>query len=142
MTSSPFDFINSISSSKTNQLLDETLNGDEYNPFIVNRGLSLYQDCILYVQEMNQRAEIPKEAQYHFLHSMISKKRRWSKWPKRTLSKLDTELFEVLQERYRYSVSKCEEMSKLLTEDQKKAIIEPFRIPDSSKRTKNNGVSK
>lgn len=132
--STPFDWINSITQDAKNGILDGTLDPKEYNAFIVNRGLSLFPDTLFFAQEMNLRSEIPVEAQYHFLHTLVSKRKRWSKWPKKDLSKLDRELFNVLEDKYRYSTAKCEEISRLLSEEQKKALIAEYAIPENKKK--------
>lgn len=74
---SPFDFINAISS-KTKTDLDTT----QYNPFIVNRGLSFFKDTVLYANEMNGRSHLDKDMQYSFLLNTITKAKRFSKWAK------------------------------------------------------------
>jgi len=140
MTSSPFDWINSICNDTKNGIIEGTLDPKEYNPFIVNRGLSLYEDTIAYVQQMNLRPDIPGEAQYHFLHGLVAKRRRFSKWPKLAISKLDKELYDVLQDKYRYSLEKCIEISRLLNEDQKKALIELYTASPTKKSKSKDGT--
>ena len=46
---SPFDFVNSINFTKQNLIIDERTE-NEYNPFIVNRGLGFNPDTILVYQ--------------------------------------------------------------------------------------------
>lgn len=120
---SPFDYINSISSSRENQILSGELTAEGYNAFIINRGLSLYPDTVLYAQEMNVRPDVPAECQYHFLHEAVTKKKRWSKWPKRSISKDDEKVIDVLRKNYRLSNEKCDEVIKLLTDEQKNELV-------------------
>lgn len=136
MSRSPFDWINSICQDQKNGILEGDLDPKEYNSFIVNRGLSLYPDTVFFAQEMNLRGDIPAESQYHFLHGLVPKKRRFSKWPKLTLSKLDKEFFDVLQDKYKYSLEKCIEISRLLSDDQKKSLIDLYTLPEKKSKTK------
>ena len=140
MSSSPFDWINSICNDTNNAVVEGKLDPKEYVPFIVNRGLSLYEDTIAYAQQMNLRPDIPAEAQYHFLHGLVPKRRRFSKWPKLSISKLDKELYDVLQDKYRYSLEKCIEISRLLSEDQKKVLIELHTAPVMKKSKSRDGT--
>lgn len=132
---SPFEYINSITVERDNGILSGKLPPDDYNPFIVNRGLSLYMDTVLLANEMNIRGHIPLENQYHYLHTLVSKRKRWSKWPKKmNLSKLDASLFSVLETHYKYSSDKCLEISRLLTDDQKKEVIAQYEAPQNKKK--------
>ena len=52
----PFDFINSITYKK-DIVMDS--NGEAaYNPFLTNRALSQFIDCVLLANEMNQRHHV------------------------------------------------------------------------------------
>jgi hypothetical protein len=134
--STPFDFINSVSESSDNQILTGELDPNEYNAFMVNRGLSLHMDTILLADEMNMRPSIPPSCQYHFLHTLVSKRKRWSKWPKKLSGKNDQEVLNTLQKYHKLSLDKSLEMIKFLSEDQKKEIIKEFEIPVNSKKRK------
>lgn len=123
---SPFDYINSISSDSKNQIIEGEMPPEEYNAFIINRGLSLYQDTILLAQEMNIRPDIPKASQYHFLHTLVSKRKRWSKWPKKTVEKGNERLFEVLVKHEKYSLDKALDIIKLLSDEEKKIVVHSY----------------
>jgi len=136
----PFDWINSICTDNKNAVIEGKLDPREYNSFIVNRGLSLYEDTIAYAQQMNLRPDIPAEAQYHFLHGLVSKKRRFSKWPKMDITKLDKDLYDVLQDKYRYSLEKCIEISRILSDEQKKTLIDLHIAPVMKKSKSRDGT--
>lgn len=71
-----FDFLNDINYNK-----DNLIEGNEsvYNEFIINKLLSYHQDCIFYVNEMNQRSSLPKLNQYKYYSEKIRKRKRFSK---------------------------------------------------------------
>jgi len=55
--SNPFDYLNSINVTKQNMMRgseNDELAEKGYNPFMVNRGLSYFQDTIALANEMNQ----------------------------------------------------------------------------------------
>ena len=53
----PFDYVKAISTTKENMIVDD-LTEREYNPFIVNRALSMGIDTVLQANEMNQRHQL------------------------------------------------------------------------------------
>ena len=63
----PFEFLNSINTTKKNLITDSDTE-KEYNPFLVNRGLSNFIDTVFVANEMNQRHFMDKKMQYDFLH--------------------------------------------------------------------------
>ena len=74
-----FDFLNSINENKRDLLKEDPANISEYVPFMVNRGLSYFPDTVMFANEINQHASIPKEWQYAFYLNGVSKRRRFSK---------------------------------------------------------------
>lgn len=105
-----------------NNHLPENIDFSGYNPFMVNRILSLYPDTILYAQELNTRSEIPKEQQFKMLQILIQPKRkRWAPWPKKMEE--EKEIIEALIELYKISYSKAENYINLLNDEQKKEIL-------------------
>jgi hypothetical protein len=109
---SPFDFINEITYGKKNLIVDEETE-KQYIPFIINKGLSQYQDCILWTNHMNSRPHIPKNAQNQFLLNIIVKKKRFTTWAKKD----DNENLDMVMEYYGYSRSKALSALSILSED-------------------------
>lgn len=114
-----FDFVNSITYNKKD-LFEDPLAEKDYVPFIVNRGLSYFPDTIMFANEMNMHASIPKQWQYDFLRFSITKKRRFSKWAKKGK---EEDLMSV-QIYYNCSEKKAIELLSLLNQEQLKVIKE------------------
>lgn len=113
----PFDYITSISYKKNDIMVDEeTENG--YSPFMVNRGLSLYQDTVLFANEMNRNSHLPSRLQYDFLREGIRARRRFSKWPKKSVP----ERIEIIKEYYGYSNTKAESIADLVSDEDIKGM--------------------
>ena len=91
----------------------------EYVPFIVNKAFSYFPDTLLQANNMNMRPGLDPRMQYHYLKSSIRKKKRFSKWNRKT----DSPAIEAIKKHYNYSNSKAEEIIDLLTEDQIESII-------------------
>lgn len=112
-----FDYLNSINYSKKDIMVDDIAE-DEYNPFMVNRGLSYFQDTVLYANEMNKYHHLDNRLQFDFLINIVRKRKRFSKWSKNT----DPDALSVVKEYYGYSNEKARQVLPLLSEKQIKEL--------------------
>jgi len=122
----PFDYLNSINQSKTNLMRDtnnDALAESEYNSFVVNRGLSYFQDTIFVSNEMNRYTHLDKKLQYEFLLNIIRPRKRFSKWFK----KEQNDDVEAVKEYYGYSNAKALQALSVLSECEIKKIRENLR---------------
>lgn len=115
----PFDFLNAINYTKEDLFTDPQADKD-YNPYLVNRGLSYFADTIMYANEMNKYYNLSSDMQFQFYINIITKKKRFSKWTKR---EKDSKSFLLVKEYYGYSDEKARNALNILTEEQL-AIIE------------------
>lgn len=116
----PFEFLNSINSTKKN-LMDVDIDTEKsYNSFLVNRSLSYFPDTVLMSNEMNRLHHLDSKMQYDFLINIVRKKKRFSKWDKPD-ERAD---LECVKEYFGYSESKAKQAIVLLTESQIKTIKE------------------
>ena len=107
-----FDFLISINENKRDLLKEDPTSVSEYVPFMVNRGLSYFPDTVMFANEINQHAAVPKEWQYAFYLNGVAKRRRFSKWAKRDAAPEDVSLVMKV---YQYSTEKAVSALKLLT---------------------------
>ena len=109
----PFDFLNSINTTKEDIMIDDIVE-KQYNPFMVNRGLSYFNDTVLMANEMNLNAHLDNRLQFDFFINIVRKKKRFSKWMKpETFSDV-----EVVKGYYGYSNEKARQALSLLTKEQ------------------------
>jgi len=108
----PFDLINSITYKK--DIVMNNSNEGSYNPFITNRSLSQFIDCILLANEMNQRHHIDNKLQYDYLINRIRPRKRFKKWDK----KQDNENIEIIKEYYSCNNDKARVIYSLLSKQQ------------------------
>jgi hypothetical protein len=118
-----FDFLNAINDTKKDLLREDPLTEKDYVPFMINRGLSYFPDTVLFANEMNSAADIPKQWQFDFYRIGISKRKRFSKWHKRDQMEEDVKL--VMKE-YDYSHQKALQIIDLLSETQLKNLREKY----------------
>ena len=109
----PFEFLNDINYGKSNIMVDD-ITEKAYNAFMVNRGLSYFNDTVLMANEMNLNAHLDNRLQFDFLINIVRKKKRFSKWAKAQIS----DDVEVVKQYYGYSNEKAKQACKLLSSDQ------------------------
>ena len=113
MTTNPFDYLTAINDTKKDVMLDDIAEKG-YNAFMVNRGLSYFNDTVLFANEMNLNAHLDNRLQFDFLINIVRRRKRFSKWMKpETASDV-----EVVKEYYGYSNEKARQALTLLTSDQ------------------------
>lgn len=114
---SPFDFTKSVMTNKEYMITAE--NEGEYVPFVANRVLSNYPDCIFFVQDMNINHHIDAKMQYDFyFHSIRQAKRPFVKYPKKEKS----DYISLIMLAYGYSAKKAREAIAVLSHEQLKEI--------------------
>ena len=110
---SPFDFLNAINQSKENLIVDEQ-SEKQYTPFVVNRGLSYFEDTVFHANMMNRLHTLDNKAQFLFLLNSIRPRKRFSKWFKSELE----ENVSTVSEYYGYSLVKAKQVVHLFSLDQ------------------------
>jgi len=112
MSLSPFDYLGSINTTKTDIMTDD-LDEKSYNAFMINRSLSYFNDTVLMANEMNQHAHLDSRMQYDFYLEIVRKRKRFSKWTKEDKSKD----IDAIKEYYGYSKAKAYQVLSLINKD-------------------------
>ena len=108
-----FDYLNAITYKKEDIMGDEIIE-DNYIPYVINKFLSQHIDCILFVNEMNFRSQLPHKLQFdYFINSIRKKFRKSEKW----LKPEDFKAIGLVKEYYDYSTPKAKEALKILGDD-------------------------
>ena len=110
---SPFDFLNAINETKKDLIVDDW-SERQYNPYIINKGLSYGPDTVIQSNEMNSRPHLDKKLQFLFLINTIRPRKRYNKWIK--AEKVDA--IEVIKEYYGYSTEKARQVLPILSDSQ------------------------
>src|SRR5210317_2177720 len=109
----PFEYVNAINMTKKDIMVDD-LAEKAYNPFIINRSLSYFNDTVLMANEMNINHHLDNRLQFDFFINIVRKRKRFSKWFKpESVSDV-----EVVKEYYGYSNEKARQILTLLTKEQ------------------------
>ena len=86
----------------------------KYPAFIVNKALSAFAECVLYVNEMNRLHHLDKRLQFQFFLNSIGPKKRFSKW----LRSSKIKNLEYVKEYYGYSNEKAKQALDILDDAQ------------------------
>ena len=117
----PFDYLNSINTTKQNMMRgtdNDDLAEKDYAPYMINRGLSYFNDTIMLANEMNAHHELDKKLQYEFLINIVKPRKRFSKWYKR---EEDSDV-QAVMDYYGYSYQRAVQALTILSNDQIKSI--------------------
>lgn len=109
----PFEYVNSINYTKKN-IMDSPEKEKGYNPFMINRSLSYFNDTVILANEMNKYHHLDGRLQYSFLINIVRKRKRFSKWNK---PQKHNDI-EVVKQYYGYSNEKAEQVLPLLSQPQ------------------------
>lgn len=120
MSDTPFDFLNSINSTKKNLIRDEGRGASEYAPYLMNKGLSQFPDTIMLANEMNMRHHTDKQMQYEFLFHSVRPRKRFAKWAK----KEDAEIVQTIADMFGCSIRKAEEIRAVIGSKKTDEILE------------------
>jgi len=119
-----FDFLNAINETKKDLIKEDPHSEKDYVPFMINRGLSYFPDTIMFANEMNNHASIPKNWQFDFYRIGVVKKKRFSKWHKRDQ---DSDQIALIMKEYGYSAQKAAQALELLNDKQIKELQEKYK---------------
>ena len=113
------DYLNAINHQKIDLMDSEDEFWEKkYPAFIVNKALSSFPDCILFVNEMNKMHHLDKQLQFQFFLNSIGLKKRFSKWIRS--SKIKN--LEYVKEYYGYNNEKARQALDILNDEQLERI--------------------
>ena len=119
----PFDFVNSVSSDKTDIMVDD-IEEKAYQPFLINKSLSYHQDSVFFTNEMNCRHGLDNRLQYVFFLNTLRKRQRFSKWSKPYVSKK----LDVVKQYYQMSTREAKDLYTLLSDKELRELKDRMNI--------------
>jgi hypothetical protein len=119
------DYLNAINFDKKPLLdTDDETWAKKYPPYVINKCLSMFYDCIAQANEMNGYHFLDKKIQFHFYINSIRKRKRFGgKW----LSQTKLKDIEYVKEYYGYSNEKAKQALNILTKEQIEVIKESLK---------------
>ena len=119
------DYLNAINFDKKPLLdTDDETWTKKYPPYVINKCLSMFYDCIAQANEMNGYHFLDKKVQFDFYINSIRKRKRFGgKW----LSQTKLKDIEYVKEYYGYSNEKAKQALNILTKEQIEVIKESLK---------------
>ena len=109
------DYLNDINHQKQDLMnSDDEFWEKRYPAYIVNKALSAFPECILFVNEVNKMHHLDKRLQFQFFLNSIRPKKRFSKW----LRSSKIKNLEYIKEYYGYSNEKARQALDILNDEQ------------------------
>ena len=109
------DYMNAINHQKIDLMDSEDEFWEKkYPAFIVNKALSSFPDCILFVNEMNKMHHLDKRLQFQFFINSIGSKKIFSKW----LRSYKIKNLEYVKEYYGYNNDKARQALDILDNEE------------------------
>ena len=124
------DYLYSINQSKKNLMDEDSDAVKKYVPYVVNRCLSSFTDAILYANEMNKSAHLPKKMQYDFYINSLKPRKRFSPWARKD----SIDYLDVVKEYYGYNDDKALQALRILTKDDLDTIAHLLRKGGNERR--------
>jgi hypothetical protein len=119
-----FDILKSISWNKDMEMPEHSEFEKEYNPFMINRFLSMDANFVHLAQFMNEHPEIPKNLQYLFLTIFSDRKDVFFKYHKP--KKINKEDLLLVSKYFRSGKSESETILNMLSEKELKTVKDAF----------------
>ena len=119
----PFDFVKSVSSDKTDIMVDD-IEEKAYQPVLINKSLSYHQDSVFFTNEMNCRHGLDNRLQYVFFLNTLRKRQRFSKWSKPYVSKK----LDVVKQYYQMSTREAKDLYTLLSDKELRELKDRMNI--------------
>ena len=108
-------YLNAINHQKIDLMdSDDVFWEKKYPTYIVNKCLSAFPECILYVNELNKMHHLDKGLQFQFLLNSIGRKKRFSKW----LRSNKIKNLEYVKEYYGYNNEKARQALDILNNEE------------------------
>lgn len=110
---SPFAFLNAISESKKKIL--KASNEEEYQPYLINKGLSMHIDTLFDAQTMNLFPHLDNKLQFDYLLNTVKARKRYAKsWPK----PLKDDDIELIRDFFQVNSNEAISIKSILTKNQ------------------------
>jgi len=102
-----------------------------YNPFMVNRAMSMGMDTVLYANELNQMSSLDKDMCFDFYLHALPKSRRFNKWQKK--DEIEEELVQAVVDKYKVSQQMACNYLTMMSDEEKSLLTARGGVSGKSK---------
>jgi hypothetical protein len=125
-----FDWLNEITISKRNWSEFNEEEKNEFNPYLINRFLSMNENYIELVNYIQNIPYIEKEKYYKVYKELIPRKKVWLKYIKSTNKESNLELTEIISNHFEISKREAKIYLEYLRKDEIQDILEKRGIDE------------
>ena len=125
-----FDWLNEITVSKRHWSEFSEKDKDEFNPYMINRFLSMDKDYIELVNFVQNIPYTEKEKYYNIYKDLIPTRKVWLKYVKSKIKGPNIELVSIIAEHFQVSQKEAKEYIEILGKDNLKLILNLRGIDD------------
>lgn len=133
----PFDFVNDVSFDK--QYLYDGTAAKNFKPFLINKALSAFPDCLQAVVFLNENHGLSEKMQHDYLFYALTKRKRFKRdgWLKKTdAEKRELAILEDVAVVIGYNLQRARQFWSMLNEGQRSEFLRRYVYPDQD--NKNN----
>ena len=129
-----FEYLGGITEKKIpfNEKDDAMVKG--YNPFIVNRFVSMCESFLMLVNEINKYPELTKKTHYNFYLSSLPKRKQYFKYIKKAKD-LSEEEIKYVADYFDVTPREARSHIQVLSEDDIKTIIGKYKYGQTKTKT-------
>jgi hypothetical protein len=125
-----FDWLNEITVNKRKWSEFNEQDKDEFNPYMINRFLSMNKDYIELVNFVQNIPYTEKEKYYNIYRDLIPTRKVWLKYVKSKIKGPNTELVSIIADHFQVSQKEAKEYIEILGKDNIKLILNLRGIDD------------
>ncbi len=123
-----FEILNNITQKKPQLDFDNEEVEKAYNPYLINRWISMCFAYLPIVELMNQTKNLPKKIHYQFLYNIIPKSSvRFNYIKKKKNDSLEDEKRKLLMRHFEFSVNDLECLLSVMSEDYIQGILDMYK---------------
>ena len=127
-----FDHLNALTQQDKELNKKDDSEIKSYQPYMINRFISMSEMYIPFVNEINKFPDIPKDVHYSFFNSLLPKRRQFFKYIKKKKD-LRLEEKQYIATYFECGIREAEQHIKILTKDQINEILSKFRYGRNEK---------
>jgi len=127
-----FNFINDINFGKQDLLAEDTQS--EFDPYTVNRAMTIFPDTFAAGEFMNLNYHLDKRMQHDYLFYSVQKRKRWKEggWLKRSdAEKKEMKVLKDVARVVNFNLKRTRQFWSVLSEPERKQFLETYVYPDS-----------
>lgn len=127
-----FEHLTTITTSKVQLDKQDIDNMKSYNPYIINKFVSMSDIFIPLVNEINKYPNIPKDIHQRFFKSTLPKRKQYFKYLKKKKEKSDNDI-NYIADWYEITFKDAKMYMDILTDNQIKSIVKKYEYGNKKK---------